>query len=129
MAGPLTLGVGQAGFESYVKPHKPWFIGRAPFLEQEKNRKGEVARFRFNRKGVRMAHSGDPVTDEQGNRIGNVTSCAIDSERFLLGQAYVDHAFTADGKTIVVCLPPSESGGEEIKEPATVLSRFPKKKV
>jgi glycine hydroxymethyltransferase len=128
MGGPLDLGVGQAGFESYVKLDKPWFIGRKAFLEQERSRTGEVARFRFNRKGVRMPHLGDAVLDEQGNRIGQVTSCAIDSEHFLLGQAYVDHAFTAEGKTIVVCIPPSESGGEEIREPATVLSRFPKKK-
>jgi glycine hydroxymethyltransferase len=128
MAGPLGLSIGQAGFESYVKPHKPWFIGRAAFLQQERTRTGEVVRFRFNRKGVRMPHSGDPVTDEQGNAIGHVTSCAIDSERFLLGQAYVEHVFTAEGKTIVVCIPPSEAGGDEVKEPATVLSRFPKKK-
>jgi hypothetical protein len=55
-------------------------------------------------------------------------SCAIDSGRFLLGQAYVEHAFSAEGKTIVVCLPPSAAGGGRTKEPATVLSRFPKKK-
>jgi glycine hydroxymethyltransferase len=90
MAGPLGLGVGDAGFESYVKPHKPWFIGRKAFLEQECSRKGEVARFRFNRKGVRMPHPGNAVTDEHDVAIGTVTSCAIDSERFLLGQAYVD---------------------------------------
>ena len=128
MAGPLALGVGQAGFESYVKPHKPWFIGRKAFLEQERTRKGEVVRFRFKRKGVRMAHSGDPVSDEHGNPIGNVTSCAIDSERLLLGQAYVDHAFAAEGKTIVVRMPAPESGGEGAQENAIVLSRFPKKK-
>jgi glycine hydroxymethyltransferase len=128
MGGSLNLGVGQAGFESYVKPHKPWFVGRAAFLEQERTRKGEVVRFRFNRKGVRMAHPGNAVLDEQGHPIGSVTSCAVDSERFLLGQAYVDHVFAAEGKTIIVQLSAPDSGGEETKEPATVLSRFPKKK-
>jgi glycine hydroxymethyltransferase len=126
-AGPLHLGVGDGGFESYVKPHKPWFIGRTAFLEQERSRKSEVARFRFNRKGVRMAHPGDAVTDERDVAIGKVTSCAIDSERFLLGQAYLENAFTAEGKTIVIRLGAPE-GGEVTKEPATVLSRFPKKK-
>ncbi len=126
-AGPQDLGVGEGGFDSYVKPHKPWFIGRKAFLEQERSRKSEVARFRFNRKGVRMAHPGDAVTDEQGAVIGKVTSCAIDSERFLLGQACLENAFTAEGKTILVQLGGSE-GGEAVKEPATVLSRFPKKK-
>jgi hypothetical protein len=41
---------------------------------------------------------------------------------------YVDHTFPAEGKTIVICLPPSEAGGGAAREPATVLSRFPKKK-
>jgi glycine hydroxymethyltransferase len=125
-AGALGLGVGDGGFESYVKPHKLWFIGRKAFLEQERSRKSEVARFRFNRKGVRMAHPGDVVTDEKDVVIGKVTSCAIDNERFLLGQAYLEHAFAAEGKTIVVHLGGSD-GGEATKEPATVLSRFPKK--
>ncbi|MBN2083822.1 MAG: glycine cleavage system aminomethyltransferase GcvT [Anaerolineales bacterium] len=126
-AGPRNLGVGDGGFESYVKPHKPWFIGRKAFLEQERSRQSEVTRFRFNRKGVRMAHPGDAVTDETGRAIGIVTSCAIDSERFLLGQAYLENAFTVEGKKILVQLGGSE-GGEADKEPATVLSRFPKKK-
>ena len=126
-AGPLGLGVGDGGFESYVKPHKPWFVGRTAFLEQERARKSEVARFRFNRKAVRMAHPGDTVTDESGAAIGKVTSCAVDGERFLLGQAYLPHAFTAEGKAIVILLGGQE-GGEAVREPATVLSRFPKKK-
>jgi glycine hydroxymethyltransferase len=125
-AGPLGLGVGDGGFESYVKPHKPWFIGRKAFLEQERSRKSEVTRFRFNRKGVRMAHPGDVVTDEQDVAIGKVTSCAVDSERFLLGQAYLENPFTVEGKAILVRLGGSE-GGEVTKEPAAVLSRFPKK--
>jgi glycine hydroxymethyltransferase len=125
-AGPLGLGVGDGGFESYVKPHKPWFVGRRAFLEQERARKSEVVRFRFDRKGVRMAHPGDSVTDENGKVIGKVTSCAIDSERFLLGQAFIESAFAGEGKTIVVRLGNPEGGGTAT-EPATVLSRFPKK--
>jgi glycine hydroxymethyltransferase len=125
-AGSLGLGVGDGGFESYVKPHKPWFIGRRAFLEQERSRKSEVARFRFNRKGVRMAHPGDPVTDENGAVIGRVTSCAVDSDRVQLGQAYLPNAYTAEGKTILVQLGGQE-GGPGASEPATVLSRFPKK--
>jgi len=125
-AGALGLGVGDGGFESYVKPHKPWFIGRKAFLDQERSRKSEVTRFRFNRKGVRMAHPGDVVMDEKDTVIGKVTSCAIDSERFLLGQAYLENAFTVEGKQIIVRLGGSE-GAEAVKEPATVLSRFPKK--
>ena len=49
-----------------------------------------VARFRFTEKGVRMAHPGDPVLDPKGRVVGMVTSCAIDSEGFLTGQAYLE---------------------------------------
>ena len=79
----LDLGVAEAGFGSYVKTYKPWFIGRKAFIDQEANRTGVVVRFRFTEKGVRMAHHGDPVLDKKGKVIGVVTSCAVDSEGYL----------------------------------------------
>jgi glycine hydroxymethyltransferase len=126
LAGSMNLSVGESGFESYVKPHKLWFIGRNAFLAQERSRKREVVRFRFNRKGVRMAHPGDAVLNEKGVRIGTVTSCAIDSERFLLGQALVEEGFLKEGTVVAV----AQSGDASTvsAEPALVLSRFPKKK-
>ena len=39
MGGELNLGVAEAGFGSYVKTYKPWFIGREAFIEREKTRK------------------------------------------------------------------------------------------
>jgi glycine hydroxymethyltransferase len=137
MAGPRNLGVGEAGFGSYVKTSKPWFIGRAAFLAQEARRKGEVARFRFDEKGVRMAHSGDPVVDRRGRVVGFVTSCAVDSEGYLLGQAFLEMKYTAEGTPIAVFQgAPKEAGkppaqfqiGDRanVPTPATVLSRFPK---
>ena len=44
MGGERNLSVGDAGFRTYVKTYKPWFIGREAFLEQETNRKSEVVR-------------------------------------------------------------------------------------
>ncbi len=38
MAGPFGYSVGDSGFGSYVKTNKPWFIGRAAYLDQEKKR-------------------------------------------------------------------------------------------
>ena len=73
---------------AYVKTYKAWFIGREAYIEREKKRKGVLVRFRFNEKGVRMAHLGDPVVDKRGRVVGNVTSCAVDEEGFLTGQAY-----------------------------------------
>ncbi len=132
-----SLGVGEAGFGAYVKTYKPWFIGREAFLARERARKGEVVRFRFVEKGVRMAHHGDPVLDRRGRVIGWVTSCAIDSEGFLTGQAYVDYKNRQEGTPIFIFQGAPESAGKAPAEmavgdratlpaQATVISRFPK---
>ena len=55
MGGENNFGVADAGFRSYIKTYKPWFIGRDAFLAKEAKRKSVVARFRFEEKGVRMA--------------------------------------------------------------------------
>jgi glycine hydroxymethyltransferase len=90
MSGPLSLGVSEANFAFYVKTHKPWFIGRDAYIAREATRKGVVIRFRFVEKRTRMAHLDDPVLDGRGKVIGKVTSCAIDSDGMLTGQAFVD---------------------------------------
>jgi glycine hydroxymethyltransferase len=136
MAGPMALGVGDAGFGAYVKTYKPWFIGRQAYLEQEAARPGEVVRFRFEEKGVRMAHYGDPVVDGRGKVIGKVTSCAVDAEGYLLGQAYLERKYTAPGTAVAVFQSASESASKapaelergdrvSIPTPARVLTRFP----
>ncbi len=135
--GHPDLGVAEAGFGSYVKLYKPWFIGRTAFLAREKERKGVVARFRFAEKGVRMAHQGDPVLDKRGRVIGWVTSCAIDSDGLLTGQAYLEQTYAEEGTPIFIYQSaPAETGpapaamriGDRglLPTPATVVSRFPK---
>ena len=99
-AGALALGVGESGFGAYIKLHKPWFIGRAAFKQREAVRTREVLRFRFAEKGVRMAHPGDPVVDKRGRVAGTVTSCALDSDGFLTGQAVVELALTEPGTAV-----------------------------
>lgn len=134
MAGPHGLGVGHAGFGSYVKTYKPWFVGRQGFLRQEADRSGEVTRFRFDEKGVRMAHSGDPVVDRRGRVIGFVTSCAVDQEGALLGQAYLERKALEPGTPVAIFQGGYKAGplGEPtagdrlpVPTPATILSRFP----
>ena len=136
MGGEENLSVAEAGFGSYVKVYKPWFIGRDAFIEKEKNRTGVVARFRFNDKGVRMAHNGDPVLDAKGKVIGKVTSCAIDKEGFLTGQAFLDKASAVEGTPISIfqgasklspVTPSTLNTGDRAAIPslAAVVSRFP----
>jgi glycine hydroxymethyltransferase len=137
MGGGKNLGVGEGGFASYVKTYKPWFIGRQAYIEREEARKGEVIRFRFNDKGVRMAHTGDPVIGKRGRVVGWVTSCAIDSDGFLTGQAFLDlkskeegtQVFIYQGAPKALGKPPAEMGSGDrvtLPAPATVLRRFPK---
>ncbi|HEX9012664.1 MAG TPA: hypothetical protein VF813_04075, partial [Anaerolineaceae bacterium] len=137
MGGELGLGVAEAGFGSYVKTYKPWFIGREAYLQREENRQGSMARFRFDEKGVRMAHPGDPVLDQKGRVIGTVTSCAVDSQGFLSGLAFLEQKFTEEGTPILIyqgaakssCKAPAElRAGDKVVLPiaASVLSRFPK---
>jgi len=119
------LGVAEGGFGSYVKPYKPWFIGRDAYVAREKERKGGVIRFTFDDQRVRMAHNGDPVVNANGERIGFVTSCAIDGQRFITGQAFVEFAYAKEGTPILI-----HQGGV-MDRPATaakVVSRFAKLK-
>jgi glycine hydroxymethyltransferase len=137
MGGEMNLGVAEAGFGTYVKTFKPWFIGRQVYLAREKARKGVVIRFRFNEKGVRMAHNSDPVLDKRGRVIGVVTSCAVDKEGFLTGQAFVDYKNAEEGNQIFIFQSAGKEAGKapaelkigdkkDLPTPATVVSRFPK---
>jgi len=137
MGGEMNFGVAEAGFGSYVKTYKPWFIGRSAYIAREAKREGVVIRFRFNEKGIRMAHNADPVVDAKGKVVGVVTSCAVDKEGFLTGQAYVDLKTAVEGTPIAIFQgAPKQAGkapsdltqGDRINlpTPAVVVSRFPK---
>jgi glycine hydroxymethyltransferase len=84
-----------------------------------------VVRFRFDEPRVRMAHNGDPVADQEGKSLGWVTSCAVDSERFLTGQAYIALTHRAEGTPIFI-----HQGGvmDRPSTPAKVMGDDPKKR-
>jgi glycine hydroxymethyltransferase len=121
--GERDLGVAEGGFGSYVKTYKPWFIGRDAYVAREKERSGVVIRFTFDDQRNPMAHNGDPVMNANGERIGFVTSSALDKERFQTGQAYVDLKYAKQGTPIGI-----HQGGK-MERPAAlakVVSRFAK---
>ncbi len=140
MAGDLGLNPADAGFGSFIKLWKPFFIGRRAFLEHEAKRDSVVVRFRMNEKGVRRPEPGDPVLDRRGKVIGRVTSCAIDTDGYLLGQAYVplsmsqpDTAFhiyqLGGGTRPIKAVERVDMGGRlPMPDAATVLTRFPERK-
>lgn len=140
LAGELGLNPADAGFGSYAKLWKPFFVGRAAFIAHEAERKQVVARFRMDETGVRRSDSGDPVLDGRGKIIGTVTSCSLDSEGYLLGQALlpIDMSKTdtpiwiyqLGGGTRPLKVPDSLETGKRLPMPdkATVLTRFPTRK-
>jgi glycine hydroxymethyltransferase len=137
LAGEMDISVGGAGFGSYVKTNKPWFIGRKAYLDREEERENAIARFRFSDKRVRKAHYGDPVMDEVGRVIGRVTSCATDSEGYFTGQAFINQRYAKKGNLVYIYQDVSKRKGKELTnlsygervalpDTATILRRFPR---
>lgn len=138
--GPLDLNPAQAGFASYLKLWKPFFIGREVFIAQKAQQDDIVVRFRMDEKGVRRPELGDPILDKRGRVVGTVTSCAIDQEGYLLGQALVPLSLSTEGTGLSIYqlgggrralkVPDQIKQGARLPIPdtATVLSRFPKRK-
>ena len=113
LAGPFNIDPVAAGFGSYVKLHKPHFIGRKAFIENSLNGSKQIVRFRMNEKGVRIPNLGDPVINRRGKYVGAVTSCAIDSDNFLTGLAYVEKRAAAEGTRLGIFIRPRSGKGTE----------------
>ena len=127
LGGEHGLNPADAGFSSYVKLSKPFFVGKLAFAQHEQTRASQVVRFRLNTLGARPPHPGDIVMDANGKLVGFVTSCSIDSEGYQLGQALLHEDVTADGTAIHVMVGATASR-TPVAAPATVISRFPSKK-
>jgi glycine hydroxymethyltransferase len=138
LAGPYDMSPMGAGFGSYVKLHKPYFVGRDAHIEQEKTRELETARFRMDERGVRMPKTGDPVVNRRGRAVGWVTSAAVDVDGRILGLAYIESRYHREGDQIGIFSLPSRpmterdnkadlEPGDKIQLPdsATILARFP----
>ncbi len=138
MAGPLNLTMADAGFHTYIKTYKPFFVGREAYITREAKRKACVLRFQVPEKGQPMPQQLDRLVDERGKVVGYVTSCAIDTEGMLLGQAYVNLEYHKEGTQLAILVTPRRTPkpnsdlklGErtQLPVPVIVLSRFPKRK-
>jgi len=135
LAGPLSVTPVEAGFPGYVKYHKPFFVGRKALLGREKDRDRELVRFRCVEKRTRRPHMLDPVVDDHGSQVGQVTSCSVDVNGYLVGLALVNRryceqhyslrVFPLHGKTLDEGL--LTRNKVALPVPVTVLSRFPEK--
>ena len=140
LAGRLDITPTEAGFGPYVKFHKPFFIGRDPYLARNLEVSRTLIRFRVNEKGQRRVDPGDPVVSRQGQCIGAVTSCSLDAEGFQLGLALVESRYQREGLAVGIFPLPARKMPEgkpkaELRPgdrvllhvEATVLPRFPKR--
>jgi glycine hydroxymethyltransferase len=140
LAGDLALNPADAAFGSYVKLWKPFFVGREAFITNEQTRDRQIVRFRMDEKGVRRPENGDPVMDRRGKVVGAVTSCAIDQDGYLLGQAVLPldmakkdtkiYIYQLGGGQRELRVPGAVKIGARMPMPdtATVLTRFPQRK-
>jgi glycine hydroxymethyltransferase len=145
LAGPLDLRPDDAGFAGYVKLHKPFFVGRRAYVEHARRRpeslhKMIVARFRIGEKGGRVPKQGDVVTESRGRVIGQVTSCAMDTEGYLVGQAYVDQRHAKEGTEVNIFPRPTREDWDKpyeelevgdrlvVHNEAVIVSRFMRKR-
>jgi len=137
LAGPLNLRPDDVGLEGYVKLYKPFFVGREPYRAHAAQRKMALARFRLNEKGVPIPKQGDKVADRRGRVIGQVTSCAVETEGYLVGMAYMDRRFAKPEEEINILAAarePTEKPLDELEvgdrvvvaSEGTVLERFPR---
>ena len=128
LGGEQRLNPADAGFGNYVKLWKPFFVGKQAFIAHEQGRDAEVVRFRLDSRGARPPHSGDRVVDATGQDVGVVTSCAVDSEGFQLGQALIKDSANAVGTPIAILTGSGNPNRAPVPASATVVSRFPSKK-
>ena len=102
LAGPLDLNPADAGFGSYVKLYKPFFIGKAAYITAERKRQAQLIRFQLDEEHARVPKQGDVVVSRKGRVVGAVTSCSIDSDGRLTGLAYVQKQYAKRGTCLGV---------------------------
>jgi len=108
LAGPYGISPSGAGFGSFVKLNKAFFIGKSAFLASERTRDKIVRPFRVGQKGTRPLKTGDPVIDQRGSFIGNITSAAVDGNGMQVGLAYLFIKSATPGKVLSFPLPPDK---------------------
>jgi glycine hydroxymethyltransferase len=85
LASEFDIGPHGAGYPSFVKFHKPFFIGRDALLEREKGRTNRIWRAKVTDPTARPVRAGDTVVDTKGRYVGKVTSAAYaGAEQILL---------------------------------------------
>ncbi|MBI4713440.1 MAG: hypothetical protein HY762_09115, partial [Planctomycetes bacterium] len=137
----------EAGYGSFIKRHKPFFIGRKSYLKLEKLSEAksasggaiarQIVRFKITTPGARAIKSSDAVFKD-GAKTGLVTSCVLIPRGVQIGLALVERKYAKENMTLNI-LPtsrkaesqrsPDLSVGDEVLPmmDALVLPRFLRK--
>ncbi len=130
----------EANYGSFVKYHKPFFIGKTPLLQKDLATKSTIIRFEMTETGIRAVRPGALVVNRKGQMIGGVTSCTFIDEEHQIGMAYIDQRYAKVGTKLGIFMPPPTKKPHKIisdlkvgdtfpiSESAVVISRFPMRK-
>jgi glycine cleavage system T protein len=141
LAGEFDIGPHGAGYPSFVKFHKPFFVGREALLAREAARTNKIFRARVTDPSARPVRVGDTVVDPKGRYLGRVTSAAYAGAEqiVLLWLSLADKNAVAKGAKLgIFPLPrdhkklPPEPAKDELKSgdavllpvPAEIVTRF-----
>ena len=116
LAGPYAMNPFEAGFGSYIKLHKPFFIGRAKCVTDYVDRSRSLIRFRVEG-GARRVQMGAAVLDRVGTVIGYVTS-SVSLGDIQIGLALVNKLIIDQGTILSLINPPRGD------QPASVLGKL-----
>ena len=137
LGGELEISPNEAGYASYVKYHKPFFIGRTPYKARNDGSTRRIVRFQVSERGARALRGGEPAVNRRGRVIGTVTSCTLVGDR-QIGMALIDGRYAEPGTELLiypqtrgaVCKSPQElelGDTVALAIDAVVLSRFPER--
>lgn len=142
LGGELDLVPSEVGYGSFVKVHKPFFIGRQAYQSKLAASSRTTIRFRTSSSGARRIKPGDPMVDSRGQSVGVVTSSVL-VKGSQQGLACVQKKAATKDSTLHVFPLPEGGRATQILSPGelpkakigsrtllpvdvTVLSRFPK---
>lgn len=120
LAGEHGIDPIEAGYGSFVKLHKPWFVGRDAMVKAHRSRKREVIRFQMPAAGGRMIRPGAPVVDTRTGKVaGTVTSCAKVDE-YQVGMFLGPPKLNVPGASLAIYpIPPRVPPAKTVDELAT----------
>ncbi|NUM34631.1 MAG: glycine cleavage system aminomethyltransferase GcvT [Candidatus Brocadiae bacterium] len=140
LAGEWDITPKEAGYGSFVKYHKPFFIGKQALLQKDESSKNTIVRFSLEETGIRAVRPGAIVLNKRGQFIGSVTSCAFVGN-IQVGMAYIDKRYAQVGNKLgIFIVNPGQKAKHKIindlqqgdsfpmHESATIISRFPMRK-